>query len=154
MGACHDGPARMKRVWARMEGAGKRVEGRRGGGPQSVLPGEDRGRMGQCRGRGGRRRGRAGGIRRGVAAGVVAGFAAGEAGFAAGSRWGWWLVSRRERRSGGWDSQAGAVYTAPLIVSTDYKCRDRTYSKIYKKTHKEKDRQIRQFKVNLRTSLL
>jgi hypothetical protein len=29
------------------------------------------------------------------------------------------LVSRRGRRSGGWDSQAGAVYTAPLIASTD-----------------------------------
>jgi hypothetical protein len=29
-----------------------------------------------------------------------------------------WL-RRRGRRSGGWDSQVGAVYTAPLIVSTD-----------------------------------
>jgi hypothetical protein len=29
------------------------------------------------------------------------------------------LVSRRGRRSGGW--QAGAVYTAPLIVSRDLK---------------------------------
>jgi hypothetical protein len=29
--------------------------------------------------------------------------------------------SRRGRRSGGWDSQAGAVYTAPLIVSREVK---------------------------------
>jgi hypothetical protein len=98
MSACHDEPARMERVWARMEGAGKRMEGRRGGGPQSVLPEEDRRRMGRCRGRGGRRRGRVG--------------------FAAGERRGWWLVSWRGRRSSEWDSQAGAVYTAPLIVST------------------------------------
>jgi hypothetical protein len=36
-------------------------------------------------------------------------------------------LRRRGRRSGGWDSQAGAVYTAPLIVSTDF------YEKIDKK---------------------
>lgn len=88
MGACHDGPAWMKRVWARMKGAGKRMDGRWGGGPQSVLPGEDlAGRMGAVS-RQGREEARAGGIRRGVAAGVVAGFAAGEAerrvGFAGG----------------------------------------------------------------------